>query len=156
MRLLFAFLLLCLANSANSAETIAGRASIVDADTLDVHGQRIRILDIDSPESDQPCIRPDGSQWRCGQRAALALADWIAARPVSCETTKKDRYRRWLARCSVGGEDVGIWLASNGWAVPFRDCHCETIRDAADRAKSNQLGIWSSSFETPWEWRKVH
>jgi endonuclease YncB( thermonuclease family) len=52
MRLPF-FVLLFLASSAASAESIAGRASIVDADTIDIHGQRTRILDIDSPESDQ-------------------------------------------------------------------------------------------------------
>jgi endonuclease YncB( thermonuclease family) len=41
------------------ADTLAGRASIVDADTIDIHGQRIRILDVDAPESRQPCIRPE-------------------------------------------------------------------------------------------------
>jgi endonuclease YncB( thermonuclease family) len=65
-------LLIC---SAAHAETIAGRASIIDADTLDIHGQRIRILDIDAPESGQTCTDQDSKAWRCGQEAALALAD---------------------------------------------------------------------------------
>ena len=38
-----------LATSAVTAETIAGRASVIDGDTLEIHGQRIRILDIDAP-----------------------------------------------------------------------------------------------------------
>jgi endonuclease YncB( thermonuclease family) len=76
------FLALLLINSAASAQTIAGRASVIDGDTMDIHGARIRILDIDTPESRQPCTRPDGGQWRCGQQAALALSDWIGARPV--------------------------------------------------------------------------
>jgi endonuclease YncB( thermonuclease family) len=68
--------------SAASTETIAGRAVVVDAETFSIRSEKIRILDVDSPESDQPCIRPDGSEWRCGQQAALALANWIGARTV--------------------------------------------------------------------------
>jgi endonuclease YncB( thermonuclease family) len=111
---------------------------------------------VDAPESRQPCIRPDGSEWRCGQKAALALADWIAARTVTCEATKKDRYKRWLARCTVGGDDIATWLAANGWAVPYRDCKCEVIRDAAKAAKVAKVGIWSGTFRLPWEWRKAN
>ena len=142
--------------SPGKAESIAGRASIIDADTLEVHGERIRILDVDAPESRQPCTRPDGSEWRCGQQAALALADWIGARTVTCETTKKDRYKRWLAHCSVGGEDVATWLAANGWGVPYRRCKCEAVREASARAKAEMRGIWNSVFSDPWEWRKTN
>lgn len=138
-----------------AAETVAGRASVIDADTLELLGRRIRILDVDAPESAQPCIRPDGEQWRCGQSAALAVSDWIGARPVICETTKRDRYKRWLAHCAVAGENLAVWIAANGWGVPYRDCRCEAVRDAAELAKSKRLGIWSGSFALPWEWRKA-
>ena len=98
--------------SAANADTIAGRAAVIDADTLEIHGERIRILDIDAPVSRQTCEDEDGAPWRCGQQAALALSDWIAQQPVTCDTTKRDRYKRWLARCSVGGVDLAEWLAS--------------------------------------------
>jgi endonuclease YncB( thermonuclease family) len=144
---------LALMASAANAESIVGRASVIDGDTLEIHGERIRILDIDTLESRQTCRRPDGTEWRCGQQAALALSDWIGARTVTCETDKLDRYERHLARCAVGGKDVGTWLAANGWAVPFRDCKCEVVRDAAGHANAQQIGIWSGSFVLPWEWR---
>src|SRR5215468_4579268 len=32
---------------------ISGTASVVDADTLDIHGERIRLLGVDAPESKQ-------------------------------------------------------------------------------------------------------
>lgn len=144
---------LVLTSSAAHAETIAGRASVVDADTITIRSEKIRILDVDSPESRQPCFRPDGTEWRCGQKAALALSDWIGQRTVTCETAGKDRYKRWLARCTVGGEDVGTWLAANGWAVPFRDCKCEVVRDAANAARLAKIGIWSGTFALPWVWR---
>jgi endonuclease YncB( thermonuclease family) len=145
--------LVLLASSAH-ADTLAGRASIIDADTIEIHGERVRILDIDAPESRQACFKPDGSAWRCGQQAALALADWIGAAAVTCETTRKDKYKRWLARCDVGGVDVAEWLAGQGWGVPYRGCACEGVRAAAEIARLNKRGIWASDFELPWGWRK--
>ena len=41
------------------ADDIAGQASVVDGDTLDIHGQRIRLAGIDAPEHDQLCDDPN-------------------------------------------------------------------------------------------------
>lgn len=73
-----------------------------DGDTLDIHGQPIRLHGIDAPESRQTCLA-DGERWRCGQQAALALVDKI------------DRYGRIVAVCSVGGEDVGAFAPPWEW-----------------------------------------
>ncbi len=59
---------------------VAGTASVIDGDTIEVHGQRIRLHGIDAPESRQLC-RLDGKPWQCGKGAANALADKIARRP---------------------------------------------------------------------------
>jgi endonuclease YncB( thermonuclease family) len=135
---------------------LTGRASVIDGDTIEIQGQRIRILDIDAPESKQTCTRANGSKWRCGQQASLALSDWIGLRTVSCESDDLDRYGRHLANCTVGGQDVAQWLAGNGFAVPYRDCSCEAVRDATARARAAKLGIWSGSFQMPWKWRKAN
>jgi endonuclease YncB( thermonuclease family) len=135
---LVALAILALVSSTAHAETIAGRASVIDGDTIEIHGERIRLLDVD-----QTCSRPDGSEWRCGQETALKLADWIDERTVTCEIGRRDRYGRWLANCMSGGEDLASWLASRGWAVPYRSCRCEAIWKASDGAKSLQRGIWS-------------
>ena len=156
MRLAIAALLLVLPTASAHAETIAGQASVIDGDTLEIHGERIRLLDVDAPESRQTCARPDGTEWRCGQEAALRLSDWIGTRTVTCEAGRKDQYGRWLAHCESGGEDMARWLASRGWAVPFRECKCEVVRDASDGAKSLQRGIWSGTFVMPWDWRKAN
>lgn len=155
MRLAIAALIVTLATSAASAETIAGRAVVIDGDTTDIHGRRIRLLDVDAPETRQLCEDWMGVEWRCGQQAALSLYDWIDERTVTCETTEMDRYKRMLAHCTIGDQDISEWLAENGWAVPYRDCKCQTIRDAASRAKVWRTNIWSGTFMMPWEWRRA-
>ncbi len=52
---------------------VTGTASVIDGDTIEVHGQRIRLHGIDAPESRQRC-RLDGKPWQCGKDAANALA----------------------------------------------------------------------------------
>ncbi|MDW5266318.1 MAG: thermonuclease family protein [Edaphobacter sp.] len=136
------------------AESLVGQASAIDADTREIYGQRIRLLDIDAPESKQLCNDAGGTRYRCDQTAALELDDWIAARPVTCETAKLDRYGRLLTHSSVGGRDVATSLAANGLAVPYRDCQCEVVRDAAVHAKAQRRGVWSRDFVMPWDWRK--
>jgi hypothetical protein len=75
MRLSFAALLVLLTCSAVNAETIAGRASVTDGDTLQINSERVRILDIDTPGSNQPCRGSGGTLRRCGKCAALALSE---------------------------------------------------------------------------------
>ena len=48
-----AFAVLILASIPNAfANDLAGRASVIDGDTLEIHGTRIRLWGIDAPESD--------------------------------------------------------------------------------------------------------
>ena len=49
---------------------------MIDGDTIDIHGERIRLFGIDAPESRQTCTdAARDTTYRCGQRAAEALDD---------------------------------------------------------------------------------
>jgi len=134
------------------ASDLTGPARVIDGDTIEVHGQRVRLFGIDAPESGQTCRR-NGETWRCGQQAALTLADRIGQRTVKCEERDRDRYGRIVAKCFVNGEDLSEWLALNGWAVAYVYYSYEYTR-AETFAKSNGRGIWSGEFVYPWEWRR--
>jgi endonuclease YncB( thermonuclease family) len=132
--------------------SVAGTASVVDADTLDVHGQRIRLVGVDAPESGQKC-RAGGKFIRCGTNAANALDKWINRNPVACAIEGKDRYGRLLGKCSVRGESVEAWLVGNGHALAYRDYSTAWV-SAELKARKAKLGIWASDFVAPWDWRK--
>ena len=54
--------------SAAFAEDLNGQASIIDGDTLEIHGARIRLWGIDAPESSQLCRGEDSLQYRAAQK----------------------------------------------------------------------------------------
>jgi endonuclease YncB( thermonuclease family) len=102
MKWLFAFAALSVTALPAVAEGFLGRASVIDGDTLEIRGVRIRLWGIDAPESDQLCRGEDRVQYRCGAKAANELDAFIADRPVSCVPVDQDRYGRTVATCSVG------------------------------------------------------
>jgi endonuclease YncB( thermonuclease family) len=135
------------------SQAIAGTASVIDGDTLEIHDQRIRLHGVDAPESSQTCTAKDGREYRCGQQAALALQDKIAGRPVSCAPRDRDRYGRIVAVCTAGGEDLNRWLVLNGWAMAYREYSLDYVEVEAD-ARSSRIGIWQGRFTPPREWRR--
>ena len=84
------------------SDDLIGQATVVDGDTIEIHGNRIRLWGIDAPESTQFCRAEDSDQYRCGAQAANDLDAFIARRPVNCNPISLDRYGRTVATCSVG------------------------------------------------------
>ena len=98
---------------------VAGRARVIDGDTIEVSSARIRLFGIDAPESAQRCLA-GSRRWSCGEQATRALAGRIDGRSVACEERDRDRYGRIVAVCRHGGQDVNAWLVREGWAIAYR------------------------------------
>ncbi|MCW5750295.1 MAG: thermonuclease family protein [Alphaproteobacteria bacterium] len=150
VRGILAVLLLAVATAAQAE--IAGRASVIDGDTIEIQGQRIRLHGIDAPESGQLCQSSEGS-WRCGQQAAMMLQNRIGARPVTCREKARDRHGRVVAACRVDGIDLGAWAVSEGWALAYRHFSQEYLSQEA-AAREARRGIWRGRFAAPWDWRE--
>lgn len=130
---------------------LIGRATVIDGDTIEIRGQRVRLWGVDAPESAQVCTR-DGKPWHCGRDAASALGNWLGVRTAECQERTRDQYHRIVALCRVGGADVSAWLVESGWAMAFRRHSGDYVANE-DRARSARRGVWGGQFQAPWEWR---
>lgn len=144
--------LLFLPTQSFAAQDIVGVASVIDADTVEIHNTRIRLEGIDAPESNQTCLIKDKA-YRCGQQAALALDTLIANSTLRCKGSKTDRYKRLIAVCYLKDKDINAWLVENGWAIAYRQYSMDYVGQE-DAAKANKVGIWRGEFEAPWDFRK--
>ena len=144
--------LLLAAPSAASAPALQGAASVIDGDTIEIRGERIRLDAIDAPESSQLCLDAAVKRYRCGQKSAFALADMIGRSVVSCEPKGRDRYKRTIAVCFKSDTNLHAWMVAQGWAVAYRKYGIDYIAQE-DEARFARRGIWVGSFDMPWDWR---
>ena len=144
---------LTMTSSFGQTQIIEGRTKVIDGDTLKIEKSRIRLHGIDAPENKQLCKDKKSSHCLCGQAATKALRKKINNRVVKCLSEKKDRYKRYIAICSVDGVNLNRWLVSNGWAIAYRKYSKDYI-EAETAAKSIETGIWAGEFILPWEWRR--
>jgi endonuclease YncB( thermonuclease family) len=148
-----AFAVLLALMSPAAAQDIIGQATIIDGDTLEIHGQRIRLWGIDAPESSQLCRGSDSELFRCGSVAALGLADYIAGRVVTCSPRAIDRYRRVVALCSAGGVDLARWLVGAGLALDWPKYSRGAYATDQAAAAGKGAGMFAGSYIEPWAYR---
>ena len=141
---------------------IIGRATVVDGDTLEIHGQRIRLWGIDAPESRQTCTRA-GETYRCGQEAANELDRFLRDSTVTCVPEgRPDRYRRIVAKCTISRQagfdllivtDAGYHMVLQGHALDYPRYSGSFYARWQAEAERERRGMWAGEFQRPWEWR---
>jgi endonuclease YncB( thermonuclease family) len=120
-----------------SGADIAGQASVIDGDTIEIHGQRIRLSGFDTPERGKRCEAVN-----VYERAARELDRFIAGRTVQCASSGRDNYDRVVATCRVGGEDLGDHMVSQGWARDWPRYSHGRYASAEAEARRERRGIW--------------
>lgn len=130
-----------------SGDPVAGRARVVDGDSLFVGTVAVRLYGIDAVEHRQTCNR-EGRVWDCGAAATRALRDATAGREVVCRPRDRDRYGRTVAVCHAGGADLAAAMVRGGHAIALG------AYEADEReARNARRGIWASRFDRPGDWR---
>lgn len=132
-----------------SQDELAGQARIVDGDSLELAGERIRLKGIDAPELAQNCRR-EGASWPCGRESLKALRRKINGQAVSCEGAEFDRHERLLAFCKANGVALNKWMVEEGWAVSYG----VSFKAEERAAKAAGRGLWAGEFEMPHIWRR--
>ena len=88
--------LVFLTAAAAAQPPLFGAAHVVDGDTVEITGQKVRLLGLDAPEGRQVCQR-GGRPWRCGDDAAATLRSLVVGQTVRCDVEGRDHYPRVLA-----------------------------------------------------------
>lgn len=99
--------------------TITQPIRVIDADTFDVGAERIRINNLDAPETFRPHC---DAERELGTRATVRARELIAAARVVTiyPERRRDRTSRVLARVEVDGQDLATLLIGQGLGRPWR------------------------------------
>jgi endonuclease YncB( thermonuclease family) len=135
-----------------ATDAVAGALVVIDADTFDVGGERVRLYGVDAPERDQTCLDPLGRSWACGEWVTEQVRLRWGGQPAECEGVTRDRYGRLVARCAVGGEDLGAVLVAEGIAFAYRAYSRDYVA-IEDAAREAGAGMWRGRFTAPWDHR---
>lgn len=137
------------------------RASIriIDGDTIEVEGMRVRLYAIDTPEPHEP----GGEQATAALRRALARPGTFWCAPLEMERrTQAGLFPRIVAICAVGTLAPAAVLVSEGLArsVPQPHLHHQKMHKAADNypalereAQLARRGLWACETAAPKSWQ---
>lgn len=142
-------------HGAENIQPLVGRASVIDGDTIEIAGERIRINGIDAPESSQLCQDDQGRSYRCGAMSARALDQLLSeSRPLRCEFVERDQYGRFVGDCfRADGLGLAAAMVRSGMALDWPRYSGGAYADEQSAAAAAKAGIWQGEFQPPWEWR---
>ena len=166
---LFLFISICLIfffltyNDVKSEEVkiITGIAKVIDGDTIRIVEKKIRLFGIDAPEKKQQCRKPwltisilsFSKDYPCGKISTDRLKKKINNKLLICKWINKDRYKRYIAECFKDKTNINAWMVRNGYAVAYTK-YSKKFMSQEIFAKKEKLGLWSGTFEMPWDYRR--
>lgn len=128
---------------------------VVDGDTLDVSGSRVRIVGIDAPDDDRPQLKQlstltvqglvdrDG-----GVECATSLFDFALRREKQCRSPATSHGRLNLScRFKANDASVAATMVAQGYAVDYRRYSGGAYVKLMQRAAQQRLGLWGQDYE---------
>ena len=97
------------ANAFEVGDIVSGAVRVIDGDTLEIGGVRIRLNGVAAPERNE----------RGGTEATATMKQLTSGITVRCSLTGKKTYKREVGTCWAGTLDLGAALIAAGKA---RDC----------------------------------
>ena len=128
------------------------KIKVIDGDTIHLNEKKIRFSGIDTPEIKQVCNK-NNEVIKCGIQAKELLINRIGNNKVKCVEEGIDKYKRILAECFVNNQSLSKYLVREGFAFAYRKYSTKFIEDE-DYAKKHNKGMWSMTFEYPWDYRR--
>ncbi len=118
---------------------------VIDGDTVELaDGRKVRLLEIDAPESNQPY----------GPQSTKYLEGLIEGKMIVLVGSKKDRYRRTLSTIMLDELNVNHRMVELGHAWHYkRYSKSKELAALEQKARSKGLGLWSKPI-APWDWRR--
>lgn len=112
---------------------LAVAAGVVESKAITV-----TVAGIDVVAADETCDA-GGKGWACGIRARTAFRGFLRGRALDCGLPPDLTEGAVTVRCSLGKQDVGTWLVSNGWA---RATAGGPYVEAGEKARTARKGIF--------------
>ncbi|MGO7638269.1 thermonuclease family protein [Rhizobium leguminosarum] len=114
------------------------RPAVDNAGTLSFGERRLQLAGIVPTPVDRIC-GPVGRQWPCGMMAKTALRLLLRNRSVNCDLETVEWKETVTTACRLGTEDLGPWLAENGWAEAAAG---SPLTAAAEKARQAGKGLY--------------
>ena len=131
---------------------VSGPIRVVDGDTFEIGGDRVRLFGIDAPEIGQPCILDSGTTIDCGAWVDDQVTELYEGKTATCIGRERDRYDRLIATCDVDGADMGRTLVAEGFARAFLFYSEDYAADEKGAAIAGR-GVWKFTMEEPAAYR---
>ncbi|WP_244178536.1 thermonuclease family protein [Gilliamella bombi] len=150
--LLICIILFFLSNTLVYADFNGKVVKVIDGDTVDIltikkQKIRVRLLDIDAPESKQAY----------GNVSRKYLASLIAGKNVFVKENKKDIYKRTLGTIFLNKVNINAKMVEKGYAWAYRYkgvANNKIMVKLETRAKQNKKGLWKDKHPiAPWDFR---
>ena len=133
------------------AVTISGTVTRVsDGDTVWVtdaqrYRHKIRLLDIDAPESSQTF----------GAESTARLKALVGGRAVRVTYSERDKYGCILGTVWLDGADINMQMVREGMAWCYHYAKNERYAAAQAAARTRKVGLWADpGAQDPWSYRK--